>query len=77
MNEEEIKKIIQDEGSKIDPTIDEETINKINELRNENIDYKKRLLSILDNLKDMGVEIEYSESMTTEELQKLVDKIKV
>lgn len=78
---EEITNAINEKLDEINPTLEDIynsqiITNKIEKIRKENGEYKRDLIKILDNLKNMGVEIEYSEEMSIEELENIVDKIK-
>ena len=39
-------------------------------------DYRKSLITSLNNIKDMGVPIPFDENMTTEELESLLEEVK-
>lgn len=83
---EDIVNLIDNELENINPTLEDIYSDNIsNQIDNlitqqnediEHIEYKNKLLGILDNLKEMGVELNYSKEMSIEELEKIIDKIK-
>jgi hypothetical protein len=82
---DEINSILDDAFDKVNPSLDDiyngkEILDNINEkidLQNGDVNLEKReLIDILQRANDMGLNIQYSEEMSVEELEKLVNSIK-
>jgi hypothetical protein len=82
---DEINSILDDAFDKVNPSLDDiyngkEILDNINEkidLQNSDVNLEKReLIDILQRANDMGLNIQYSEEMSVEELEKLVNSIK-
>lgn len=85
---DEIDSLISDKLSTLEQTLDDfyngesirESIENQTNLQNYNKqrnDYKAELLRMLDKYKNNGIKIEYSSDMSIEELEKIINKVKM
>ncbi len=85
---DEIDSLISDKLNTLEQTLDDfyngesirESIENQTNLQNYNKqrnDYKAELLRMLDKYKNNGIKIEYSSDMSIEELEKIINKVKM
>lgn len=82
---EDIEKIIENEMYNInDSDLDNNDIDDINELvENENkkqqkeLEKRKKIFEIFNKLNKMGIKLEYSDTMTTKELEKILERVQI
>lgn len=82
---EDIEKIIENEMQNINSSnIDNNEIDDINELiENENkkqqkeLEKRKKIFDIFNKLDKMGIKLEYSDTMTTKELEKILERVQI
>lgn len=85
---DEIDGLISDKLNTLEQTLDDfyngesirESIENQTNLQNYNKqrnDYKAELLRMLDKYKNNGIKIEYSSDMSIEELEKIINKVKM
>lgn len=82
---EDIEKIIENEMYNInDSDLDNNDIDDINELvENENkkqqkeLEKRKKIFDIFNKLDKMGIKLEYSDTMTTKELEKILERVQI
>ena len=82
---EDIEKIIENEMQNINSSnIDNNEIDDINELiENENkkqqkeLEKRKKIFDIFNKLDKMGIKLEYSDTMTTEELERILERVQI
>lgn len=82
---EDIEKIIENEMQNInDSDLDNNDIDDINELvENENkkqqkeLEKRKKIFDIFNKLDKMGIKLEYSDTMTTKELEKILERVQI
>ncbi len=83
---EEIENTIQEKLEEINPNLKEiysdesKTINDMVNQQNENVNIEKKrqlILSILKEAKESGIDIDYNEEMSLEELETLAKNIEV
>lgn len=85
---DEIDSLISDKLNTLEQTLDDfyngesirESIENQTNLQNYNKqrnDYKAELLRMLDKYKNNGIKIEYSSNMSIEELEKIINKVKM
>ncbi len=54
-----------------------ELVNKQNENQKKEIEYRKKIFEIFEKLKKMGIELEYNDTMTNEELEKILERVHI
>ena len=79
---EEIDRILSEELEKINAVTEEElqSIDKIIQSEKnieQELEYKKELIEILKKVQKLGIEIEFNEEMSIEELEDLLRGVKV
>lgn len=86
--EDEIDSLISDKLNALDQTLDDfyngesirESIENKTIMQNYNKqrnDYKVELLRILNNMSESGIIIDYSKDMSIEELEQIINKVKM
>ncbi len=85
---EEIDNIIENELNNVETNINniqdesvmddiKNLVEKQNESQKREVEYRKKIFDIFEKLKKMGIELEYNDSMTNEELERILERVQI
>ena len=85
---EEIDNIIENELNNVETSIKDiqddsviedikNLVDKQNETQKKEVEQRKKILEIFEKLKRMGINLEYNDKMTNEELEKILERVQI
>ena len=85
---EEIDNIIENELNNIETSIKDiqddsviedikNLVDKQNETQKKEVEQRRKILEIFEKLKRMGINLEYNDKMTNEELEKILERVQI
>ena len=85
---EEIDNIIENELNNVETNINniqdesvmddiKNLVEKQNESQKREVEYRKKIFDIFEKLKKMGIELEYNDTMTNEELERILERVQI
>ena len=85
---EEIDNIIENELNNVETSIKDiqddsviedikNLVDKQNETQKKEVEQRRKILEIFEKLKRMGINLEYNDKMTNEELEKILERVQI